>query len=102
MNPYLALNLSPEATDAEVRATYLQLAKRYPPARAPQEFAQIAKAYSLIDTHEKRLQIAALGLPAEEATDSVLQENMQRLRLHRPRPTWESLCRHFASAEQDA
>jgi|GEM_PF-1363939 len=95
MNPYLELNLSPEASDSEVRAAYLRLAKRYAPAHAPQQFARIAKAYALIDTPAKRLHLETLGSPAEEATESLVQENLERLRLHRPRPSWESLCQHF-------
>ena len=102
MNPYLELNLSPDATDAEVRATYLQLAKRYTPARAPQEFARIARAYALIDTPEKRLELETFGPPGEIASQSLVQQNLEHLRLHRPRPTWTSLCRHFSSTSPKA
>jgi curved DNA-binding protein CbpA len=102
MNPYLELNLSPEASDAEVRAAYLQLAKRHTPARAPQQFARIAQAYALIDTPAKRIKLETLGLPAEVATETLTEQNLSHLRLHRPRPTWASLCQHFGSFQPKA
>ena len=97
MNPYLELNLSPGATDAEIRAAYLRLAKRHTPTRAPENFARIAKAYALIDTPEKRLEVETLGPPAGVAGDSLVRQNLGHLRLHRPRPTWASLRRHFGT-----
>ena len=102
MNPYLELNLSPDATDAEVRATYLQLAKRFPPARAPQQFARIAGAYARIDTPEKRLALETFGPPSDAASQDLVQQNLEHLRLHRPRPTWASLCRHFGTTTPKA
>jgi len=96
MNPYLTLNLSPEATDADIRDAYLQLAKRYTPTHAPKEFAEIAKAYALIDTPEKRLQFQLHG-PVETGDPARLdQQSLDLLRLHRPRPQWSQLCETFS------
>ena len=96
MNPYLTLNLPPEATDAEIRNAYLQLVKRYTPTHAPKEFAEIAKAYALIDTPDKRLQFELHGPAETGAPASLCHQSLEHLRLHRPRPQWSQLCETFS------
>ncbi len=100
MNPYLVLNLTPDASDAEIRSTYLRLAKRYPPTRAPRQFSRIAEAYGLIDTPEKRLEIETFGGPAEDERESLEQQILEHLRTHRPRPSWSGLCGHFGEIKE--
>lgn len=96
MNPYLILDLPPTATDVEIRNAYLQLAKRYPPTHASKEFAEISKAYALIDTPDKRLQFELHG-PVEAGTPaSLCHQTLAHLRLHRPRPQWSQLCQTFS------
>ena len=95
MNPYLILNLPPSVSDTEIRDAYLQLANRYTPTQAPAEFAQIARAYALIDTPEKRLELELHGKPTEGDSGNLTQKSLKHLRLHRPRPQWTTLCQTF-------
>jgi curved DNA-binding protein CbpA len=42
---YESLELTPEASDEQVRASYLKLVQKFPPDRAPERFAEIHRAY---------------------------------------------------------
>ena len=95
MNPYLTLNVSPTASNTEIRNRYLHLAKRYTPTQAPKEFAQIAQAYELIDTPEKRLQIELLGNQIQPLSAGLVKQSLAHVRMHRTRPQWAALCQHF-------
>lgn len=44
-NPHFVLGLSSDATEAELRARYLELVKAFPPERAPDKFREIRAAY---------------------------------------------------------
>ena len=44
-DPYQALELTPGATDEEIRAAYLRKIKEHPPERDPAEFERIRDAY---------------------------------------------------------
>lgn len=56
---YVAFGLTPEATDDEIREAYRRLAREMHPDRckeegAPERFAHLAKAYSVLRDPEKR------------------------------------------------
>ena len=44
-DPFLILGLPREATEAEIRARYLELVKQFPPDRAPDQFREIRAAF---------------------------------------------------------
>jgi hypothetical protein len=44
-DPFLILGLSREATEAAIRARYLELVKQFPPDRAPDKFREIRAAF---------------------------------------------------------
>lgn len=44
-DPFLVLGLPREASEAEVRARYLELVKQFPPDRAPDRFREIRAAF---------------------------------------------------------
>jgi len=44
-DPFLILGLPREATEAEIRARYLELVKQFPPDRAPDKFREIRAAF---------------------------------------------------------
>jgi len=54
MNPYLVLDLPPEAGDGEVRSAYQRLLRKYPPEHRPEQFQKIQEAYSLLRTSRDR------------------------------------------------
>jgi molecular chaperone DnaJ len=59
-DPYRVLDVSPEASDAEIKRAYRKLARQHHPDRNPDDaaaegrFKEIQAAYDLIDTSEKR------------------------------------------------
>ncbi len=54
MNPYLVLDLTVDAGDAEVRAAYQSLLRRYPPEQRPEEFQAVQEAYTALRTSRDR------------------------------------------------
>ena len=54
MNPFLVLNLPLGATDADVRAAYQSLLRRFPPERRPEKFQIIQEAYQSLRTERER------------------------------------------------
>ncbi|MCK6512765.1 DnaJ domain-containing protein [Myxococcota bacterium] len=54
MYPFFLFQIPPNATDEEVEARYHALITRYSPEAAPEQFAQIRKAYEALRTKEKR------------------------------------------------
>lgn len=44
-DPYLILGLPASASDAEIRARYLELTRAHPPEREPDRFREIHRAY---------------------------------------------------------
>lgn len=58
---YLALGVSFPATDEEVRRAYLDLVKRFPPERHPEQFAEITEAYEALKDTTRRTHLMLEG-----------------------------------------
>jgi curved DNA-binding protein CbpA len=54
MNPFLVLDVPPEATDEQVRASYQKLLRRHPPEQHPERFQMIQEAYQALRTQRDR------------------------------------------------
>ena len=89
MSPYQILNISPDATDTEVREAYLSLVRLYPPTRFPNHFSRIANAYAEIDTPEKRLDYKLVGSSNLPSGTTFAEDALERMRFQRKRPDWE-------------
>jgi len=44
-DPFVILGVSPDASEADVRARYLELVKQFPPEREPEKFREIRMAF---------------------------------------------------------
>lgn len=55
MNPFETLEISIDATDAEVRQAYLDKLKRFSPDKDPAGFERLRAAYQAVDTEENRI-----------------------------------------------
>src|SRR5437762_13014412 len=60
IDPYVTLEVDPQATVAEVRLAYLQKVREHPPERDPEGFKRIRESYELLRSPRKR---AELTLP---------------------------------------
>lgn len=54
MNPFLVLDVPLDASDADVRAAYQSLLRRFPPERRPEQFQIIQEAYQALRTQRDR------------------------------------------------
>jgi curved DNA-binding protein CbpA len=61
LNPYQLLHVTEDATDEEIRKSYLQLVKLYTPDKHPQQFEAIRAAYEKISDLYKRVSFALLS-----------------------------------------
>ena len=79
MNPFLVLDIGLDTTDAEVRAAYQALLRRFPPEQRPREFQLIQEAYQALRTDRERWHWRLLNL--ETGHDGPLEalENFARL-----------------------
>jgi curved DNA-binding protein CbpA len=53
-DPRQVLEVSPEASDDEIRAAYIRKVKEYPPDRAPGEFEKVRDAYETLRDPRRR------------------------------------------------
>ena len=65
---YILLGVTPEASDEEIRARYLEQVKRHTPEKDPVRFQEITSAYEAIKDIRKRL--ADRYLPPEKTIDA--------------------------------
>ncbi len=59
-DPFTALGVGEEASDAEIRQRYLALVRDYPPDRAPERFREYRAAYEALGDERKRLEARLL------------------------------------------
>lgn len=60
-HPYITLNVTEQASSAEIRQAYLKLIKRYPPETSPSEYQEINQAYSAIKDEYNRARLTVFG-----------------------------------------
>jgi len=54
-DPYDVLELTSDASEAEIRRRYLELVREFPPDRAPERFAAVHAAYEALRDPARRL-----------------------------------------------
>lgn len=79
MNPFLVLDVPTTASDAEVRAAYQRLLRRFPPEHRPTQFQQIQEAYQALRTERDRWRWRLLHLPAGHGSPLEAVEDFARL-----------------------
>jgi len=52
---YFVLNVSEDATDEEIRNSYLRLVKQYTPEKDPLRFQQVTEAYEALQNRRRRI-----------------------------------------------
>jgi len=59
-DPFTVLGVDEAADDAEIRARYLALVRRFPPDREPERFQDTRAAYEALSDERKRLEAKLL------------------------------------------
>jgi len=81
LQPFRVLGVEPSATEAELRARYLELIKRYPPEHSSGKFEEIQAAYHLaIDP----MKIAGLIISGVSPREDVTLESLLLSQKDRP------------------
>jgi curved DNA-binding protein CbpA len=76
--PHAVLGLPAVATAEEITRAYRKLVRRYPPELAPQQFARIHRAYQLLTSPERRMEVARTA--PEETIDQLFPAPAVRLK----------------------
>ena len=92
MNPYLLLQVSTHADDAEIRRAYLDGIRQFPPEHAPEKFQALSRAYELIRDEPSRINHRLFHREAPGATPFEVLANYCAV-APRPKPL------HFAATQ---
>ncbi len=69
---YLVLGLSLDASDEDIRNSYLQLVKKHTPEKDPAKFRQITEAYESVKDERQRVKGKIFGgLAARDHEDTI-------------------------------
>ncbi len=73
-DPWKVLEVSPHASEEEVRAAYLRKVKEHPPERSPEAFERIRDAYEALKDPRRRAErvlAADVGAPLASLLDGL-------------------------------
>ena len=78
-HPAEVLGVSPDASDEEIRAAYLQKVREHPPDRSPEQFERIRDAYTILRDPRRRVQHRLFSVdPGAPLSSLVGAETRQR------------------------
>ncbi|MFP4347062.1 MAG: J domain-containing protein [Thermodesulfobacteriota bacterium] len=82
---YFILNVSEDATDEEIRNSYLRLVKQYTPEKDPVRFQQVTEAYEALQDRRRRILGKIFGgLSIKEPEGALLTLAASRPPIRRP------------------
>ena len=73
-DPWSVLGVPPDASDEQIRATYVQKVKEFPPDRAGPQFEKIRDAYEQLKDPYRRAKYLILGANADRPLESLLDD----------------------------
>ena len=88
---YLTLDLSPDASQEEIRRRYLELTRAHPPSRDPDRFRRIAAAYEALQDDRSRVRTAILGMASYADWELALQALVEARQGSRKTPGLQEL-----------
>jgi DnaJ-class molecular chaperone len=97
MNPYLILEVPPEADDARIRQAYLAAVRNAPPETHPERFKAIAAAHDQIKDEPSRLRHELFDTSTAGASPLAAFLNHARLAPPPPPPGFEALKQFLRS-----
>lgn len=101
MNPYDVLGIDPPADDAAVRARYLELVREFPPEQHPERFAEINRAYAMIQDDEQRLRHTLFPPLPEEKSPLEVTVNHLRKKKHRTPLNFDEMKHYLQKCAMD-
>ena len=88
---YLTLDLSPDATQEEIRRRYLALTRAHPPSRDPDRFRRIAAAYEALQDDRTRVRTAIFGMTSYGDWELALEALVEARQASRKAPGLKTL-----------
>lgn len=73
-DPFSTLGVAVDATDAAIRARYLELAREFTPEQHPAKFAAVRSAFEKIKTADARARYRLFDAGADESVDALIEE----------------------------
>jgi curved DNA-binding protein CbpA len=73
-NAFEVLGLPLDASDAQVRAKYLELARKFPPEQHPERFAAVRAAYEKLRDLDARARYRLFELGGEDTIEAIIEE----------------------------
>ena len=93
-DPHAILGVSPDVGEDVLRKRYLELVRRHPPEKCPQQFAEIRAAYEQLCDPVEQLKRQVFEIGGNESLDDVIAELRSRLQAARiPTETLLSLAK---------
>ena len=77
-DPYVVLGVPADSDDATIRRRYLELVKRFPPERHPEQFAAVRGAYESLRDLDTRLRYRLFEAGRSETLDTLIDEVARR------------------------
>jgi len=77
-NPYSVLNVAFDDGDEVIRQRYLEVVRRSPPDRCPEDFQRVRDAYERIKDEKSRLEFLLFDAGQGETIDELLMEERCR------------------------
>lgn len=65
--PYEVLKIAETADQKEVRRSYLQKIREFPPEKSPVKFQEVTQSYQLIKNEMERVRLQLFGMPGSKS-----------------------------------
>jgi len=80
-NPHQVLGVNSDAREEDIRQRYLELVRRFPPDREPEQFARIRAAYDALRDPVENLSNRLFSLTAADTIDALAAKEREKLLL---------------------
>lgn len=81
-DPFAVLDLPGDADEATIRRRYLELVRKHPPERDPEQFARIRAAYDEARDPARRLEAMLFRGASTDSVEAIAADLRARLREH--------------------
>lgn len=79
-DPYEVLGLTAGADEATIRQTYLDLVRKFPPDREPEQFARVRAAYDALRDPVVRLESLLFNIRGTDTLDAIRSAAIRQVR----------------------